>query len=254
MEEQIPQHSPKKKTTGKVFREAYNLERIERLKQIIRDFYKQGQKKLYSILVDGEMVVSKNSDSRNFDHYKRYLLGNTKSVEVRMYFGNSPNCNRHIFQMGQTALSGINPEEVEARIKEALAKQRIEQELISLRKQLKKKNKKLEAFKALQLELDEKQLDIKDIIDKGMEMYRTFQQSKVPSTGLEGTTGEQTKVEVQVESNSQADHHYNKMKKNYTESELLQALRTWEIFTKHPELNKTFTSIVNQKIKKNGNT
>jgi hypothetical protein len=168
-----------------------------------------------------------------------------------MFFGNSPNCNRHIFQTNQSQLSGVQTEDVESRIKEALEKQKIENELTYLRKQVKKKNKKLQEFKALQAELDEKQIDIKELMTKGMEMYQLFRGSA--SANSLGQASESTShVEVEVESNSKTDHYYQQMKGKYPEEELINALKTWKIFTKHPELNKEFNQLINQKIKKNG--
>ena len=248
---QIERKIPKRKATGKVFTESYNEERIERLKNIVHDFFKQGQKKRYCILVDGEMVVSVNSDSRNFDSYKRYLLGNTQSIEVRMFFGNSPNCNRHIFQTNHNQLSGIQSKDVEERIQEALEKQKIENELSYLRKQVKKKNKKLEAFKILQAELDEKQIDIKDLMTKGMEMYQLFKGNGSASS-LGQTSEPIADVEVEIESTSETDYYYQKLKEQHPEKALMNALKTWEIFTKCPELQKEFNQLINKKIKQNG--
>jgi hypothetical protein len=247
---QIEREIPKKKATGKVFTESYNVERIERLKHIVHDFFKQGQRKRYCILVDGEMVVSVNSDSRNFDNYKKYLLGNTQSIEVRMFFGNSPNCNRHIFQTNHSQLSGVQNKAVEERIKEALEKQSIENELIHLRKQVKKKNKKLQAFKALQAELDEKQIDLNDLMTKGMELFQLFKGNGNANTL--GQTSEPTaSVEVEVESSSPTDQYYEQLKQRHPEKTLINVLRTWEVFAKHPELRGEFNQLINQKIKKN---
>ena len=132
----------KKKSSGKVYREVYHPERIERLKSIISDFERQGSKKYYSILVDGETVVAKSFNANNFDNYKKYLLSNTQNIEVRMYFGTSPSSNRHIFQTAQTPLGGLNQEDVDEQIQKALAKQR--------EAELDKKNRNKEVIADLQ--------------------------------------------------------------------------------------------------------
>ena len=113
MEEII--NSTKRGSGGKVYTEPFDQQRIDRLKQIVFDFFKQGEQKRYGILVDGEMVVPINADSRKFDGYKKYIEGHTKSVEVRMYFGESPTCNRYIFHTGEQAINGVKGQGVEER-------------------------------------------------------------------------------------------------------------------------------------------
>lgn len=243
----------RRKPTGKVFTEGYNPQRIERLKSIIRDFHHQGKKKRYCVLVDGEMVVSVNSDYRNFDNYKRYMMGHTQSIEVRMFFGESPNCNRHIFHTNPHGLNGAPQKDVEDRIKEALEKQRMENEITFLQSELKRKNKKLKQFKALQVELDEKKIDIKELITKGMELYGQFNASKngsLRSGTVQGTP--QAEVEIEAEPETKSDRHYAEMKQQYSEKELEKALKTWEIFTAYPQLRGEFTELVNQKINNHG--
>jgi hypothetical protein len=251
--EEFNHNNRRRKATGKVFTEAYNPQRIERLKSIIKDFHHQGKQKRYCVLVDGEMVVSINTDYRNFDNYKRYMLGHTQNIEVRMFFGESPNCNRHIFHTNAQGLNGAPQKDVQEQIKEALEKQRMETEISTLQKELRRKNKKLKQFKTLQAELDEKKIDIKELITKGLELYGQFNASKggaFPSGTVQGTP--QAEVEIEAEPETKADRHYADMKQQYSEKELEKALKTWEIFTAYPSLRKEFTELVNQKINNHG--
>jgi hypothetical protein len=246
----------KKKSSGKVFREVYNPERIELLKSIVADHYKQGSRKFYSILIDGETVVAKTSDSRSFDNYKKYLMSNTKTLEVRMYFGNSPSANRHVFQTNNSSVNGLRPEDIQERIDQALAKQKVENELIYLRKELKRKNKKLLKLKEVQKELDEakQKPNIENILEKSANLFHTIKGNKTPKA-LQGTPENNAEVEVNVEEEveeTKADKFYNNLLDNYEEKEVIRALKTWEVFTKYPELKDEFVTIVNQKIKKNG--
>lgn len=256
-------NNKKRRTTGKVFTESYNPNRIERLKSIIRDFHNQGKKKRYSILVDGEMIVSMNSDSRNFDNYKRYLEGHTQSIEVRMYFGESHNCNRHIFQTSQASLAGVNQQDVQEQIKEALEKQRIETELTTLRKDLERKNKKIEEYEEiieeLEAENDEKKINIQELLEKGFAMYSQYNANKnggavgaVGATPVQGVPEAEVNVEVEPESQTKCDKHYSQMKEHYSEKELEKGLKVWRIFTKHPELQNEFTQLINHKNQKDG--
>ena len=245
----------KKKSSGKVYREVYDPERIERLKNIISDFEKQGSKKYYSILVDGETVVAKNHNAYNFDGYKKYLLSNTHNIEVRMYFGTSPSSNRHIFQTGQASLQGIRQEDVEEQIQKALAKQKAENELLNLQNELKKKNKKLLKMKELEIEIEElkKKQDIKALLKEGMTLVQSFKGDKPPA--LQGTPENNAEVQVEVEQEfeeTKADKFYNQLLDKYDEKKVIEAIKTWHVFTKYPELKEEFIEIVNQKIKKNG--
>lgn len=245
----------KQKSSGKVYREVYDPERIERLKSIIADFEKQGSQKYYSILVDGETVVAKNHNAYNFDGYKKYLLSNTHNIEVRMYFGTSPSSNRHIFQTGQTSLQGIRQEDVEEQIQKALAKQKAENELLNLQNELKKKNKKLLRMKELEVEIEElkKKQDLKELLKEGMNLVQNFKGGK--PLPLQGVTENSSEVEVDVEEDyeeTKADQFYNQLLEKYEEKKVIEAIKTWQIFTQYPELKDEFVAIVNQKIKKNG--
>lgn len=246
----------KKKSSGKVYREVYNPERIERLKSIVSDFEKQGSQKFYSILVDGETVVAKSFNANNFDNYKKYLLSNTQNIEVRMYFGSSPSSNRHIFQTGQNSLGELRQEDVEEQIKKALAKQKSENELVNLQNELKKKNKKLLKMKELEVEIEElkKKQDIKALLKEGMSFVKAFKGDTPPV--LQGIS-EDSEVEVEVEQEfeeTKADKFYNQLLDKYEEKKVIEAIKTWQVFTKYPELKDEFIEIVNQKIKKNGKT
>lgn len=244
----------KKKSSGKVFREVYNPERIELLKSIVADHYNQGSKKFYSILIDGETVVAKTSDARRFNNYKKYLMSNTKTLEIRMYFGNSPSANRHIFQTNPTPMNGIRQEDVEEKIKQALAKQKVENELIYLRKELKKKSKKLLRLKELEKELEEakQKPNLEKLIEKSANLFHSIKGNK-PPTALQGAPENDTEVEVEIEAEeTKADRFYQNLLDNYEEKEVIKALKTWAVFTKYPELKDEFVAIVNQKINKNG--
>lgn len=239
--------------TRRVFTEVYTPERIERLKSIIRDFQQQGNGRRYCILVDGEMVVPVNTDENNFDNYQRYINAHTETVEVRMFFGKSPNCNRHVFHTKPTSLNGTPEKDIEQRIKEALQKQKMETQMSLLKRELKRKNKKLRQYKVLQAELDEKKIDIKELISKGIELYGQFnanQKGVVAPGAVEGTPP--AEVEVHIEPESKADKHYQQMKGQYSEKELEKALKTWEIFAAYPQLREEFNRVITQKINDNG--
>lgn len=239
-----------RRTNGSNFTEGFDPLRIERLRTIIQDYEDQGKAKRYCIIVDGEMVVPVNSEASNFDNYKRYIIGNSNTVEIRMYFGKSPNFNRHVFKTNYSALAGTPSKDVDQIVKDALEKERKDNKILMLEQELKRKNKKLKQYKALQATLDEKKLDLKDLVKDGIQLMGQFQAMKNGATPVQGI--QEAEVEVKVESESPIDLHFNQLKKDYEGEELEKAIKIWEIFTAYPQLQKEFMSIINQKIKKNG--
>lgn len=252
MELENQQEQPKRKPTGSTYTEGFDPERIERLKTIVKDFEQaEGKGKRYCIIVDGEMVVPTNTESAKFDNYKRYLLGNSNEVEVRMFFGESPNCNKHIFKTDYKVLNG--PEkDVDSLVQEALIKERQLTKIKSLQSELKRKNKKLKQFKELQSQLDEKKLNVKDLIQDGIKVLGQINAMRngSPVTPIQGVND--SEVEVEIESDSPVDNHIKRMKSDYSDKELEKGIKIWEIFSSHPELQQDFMKIINQKIKKNG--
>jgi hypothetical protein len=240
--------------TGKIFTETYNPQRIERLKNIISDFRAQGKPKRYCILVDGEMVVPVNRDASNFDNYKRYLEAHTQNIEVRMYFGDSPNCNKHIFHTSQMTLSGTQ-KGVQEQIEEALEKQRIQTELETLRSKLKRKNKIIEEYEGvieeLEGELEKNSVDIKGVLDKGMQLFGQWKANN-NAQPVQGIPESNVEVEVQSEPESKSDKFYQQMKDKYSQESLDGSLKIWSVWLKHPELKGEFMKIVKQKIKEDG--
>lgn len=137
-----------------VFREAYSEGAIERLKHLIGTSYKEGKKRFYAIMVDGERVVDKTCDVRKFDAYLKYRNPFTKMITVLMYMGYGFNCNRYEFTVVTPGLSGVSSMTPEEQIQKAIAEYKREQEYAALQKEIKKKNKKLKELKAIQEEIE----------------------------------------------------------------------------------------------------
>jgi hypothetical protein len=241
--------------------EPYSPERLESLKRIILKAHDNGKPKRYSIVIDGEMIVSNTSDPDKFDDYQEFLEPHTKYIELRTYFGSSPNCNTYKFFMRPATLQGLPQQpvmDVQEKIKEALSRQRLETTIMLLEKdktQLEdlvlSLRKKLKGYKKLQAKLDEKQIDIGDLFTKGIELFGAFQGKKnaTASTPVQGLPPEPPQVEM-VEEQTEADKHFEELKSEYSDKELLRALRASEVFAKYPELREEFHAIVKAKIKK----
>lgn len=250
----------------RTIKEPYSRERLENLRNIVSRFRKNGKGKRYSIIVDGEMVIPKTDDPDQFDEYLDYVNHLTYYVEVRTYFGNSPNCNIYRFDLRENpsyhSLNGPAPlgaVEIQEKIQDALSRQRLETDILLLEREKAQRDseilnlkKKLKGYKKLQAKLDEKQIDISDLFTKGIELFGAFQAKKMGAPGqVQGLPGPApAEVEITREV-SEADQHFEELKTVYSDKELLRALQASELFAKYPELRKEFQAVVNAKIKQN---
>jgi len=236
---------------GKVFHERFSHERLDAIKRIITNFEQQGRKKRFSISVDGELIVPCTSDSEQFIEYMEFLEPHTEHVEVRLYFGDSPNSNRYIFHLKEQALEGLNQNglgalEVENKVQDALEKQKMEADLLELQKKVKRLKRKLRDAKD---QLGDKQTDFKELISQGMQLYGTFSSKSTPQ--IQGSPLGQAEVQIEKEQ-SECDKFYEELKEKYSEKDLEKALKTWEVFASYPDLRQEFYSIINAKTNQNG--
>jgi|GEM_PF-3426337 len=241
-------------------KEPYSRERLENIKRIVSRFQQNGKGKRYSIIVDGEMVVPKTDDPEQFDEYLDYINLHTEYVEVRTYYGNSPNCNVYKFFMRGTPLQGLpqlGAVEVQEKIDQALSRQKLETDIRILEKDkaqleelVSSLRKKLKGFKKLQAKLDEKQIDIGDLFTKGIELFGAFQAKKngfpTQVQGLPETPSAEVEL---VSEQSETDKHFEELKSKYSDKQLLRAMQASELFAKYPELREDFKAIINAKIK-----
>lgn len=237
---------------GKVFHEPYSEDRLNALKRLLEKLQSQLRKKRYSILVDGEMIVHNSYDPELFDDYLDYVEPHTNTVEVRLYFGDSPNGNRYLFHLKEQTTNGLNglnggKENVNDLIAEALEKQSIESELTQLRKKYKKTKRRLREAEQL---LEEKQVDVKDLLSQGMQLYGAFQGNNPAAGTIQGLP---PVSDVQIEPDlSEADEFYQELKEQLGEEKLMNALKIWKIFAKHPEMRSEFLDIIQEKTDEDG--
>jgi hypothetical protein len=231
---------------GKVFHERYSEERLNAIKRIVETQQSQGKQKRYSISVDGEMIINNTADLELFDTYLEYIEPHTEKIEVRLYFGVSPNGNRYVFHLKEKPFNGLGdpgkPVHVNDMIADALERQSVESELIELRRKYKKLKRK---YRVAEAELSDKQMDMKDLLSQGMQLYGAFNAQKGASQQMQGLPPVE---EVQIERElSEADKFYEELKNQVGEDKLTAALKTWAVFATHPELRSEFQAIVNQK-------
>lgn len=236
---------------GKVFHESYSEDRLNALKRLLEKLQSQQRKKRYSILVDGEMIVHNSYEPEQFDDYLDYVEPHTNTVEVRMYFGDSPNGNRYLFHLKERPTNGLNgfkggKENVNDLIAEALEKQSMESELVQLRRKYKKTKRRLKEAEQL---LEEKQVDVKDLLSHGMQLYGAFQgKPPVPNT-VQGLPTTEVEIEPEL---SEADEFFRDLKEQLGEEKLINALKIWKIFAKHPEMRSEFLEIIQQNSEQDG--
>ncbi len=239
----------KRRNGGKIYNEPFNPDSIDRLRQMVQTFHGQGKPKIYCVLVDGEIVVEKNADADRFDAYKDFMSDHTKKVEVRMYMGNSPNCNRYIFRTANE-LSGTPADTLS--IEKALEQQRLQMELETLQKLLKKKNKKIKRLIKQQSEAVGTLDNLSGFAEKAVQLIGMFKSAGgVPPT-LSGPS-QQEPVEVQVESSSpdeltEQEKLYLSLVDQMGTDGMVKALNIVALFVQHPELEQTLNQVLQQKL------
>jgi len=226
---EIQQHIPKKKKKSKakskqrVFTKKYVDESVEKLKRLIKNYNERGNERFYAIKVDNEFCVSKTSNPKYFDDYKEFIDGTTESMEVTIYFGNSNNCNRHIFYLKENTLGNVEPN-VDKKISEALRKRDQEHLIESLKNQVEQQE---EYIQQLEEELEKiaeeskSKTDIQGILKEGTALLGAIK--GLPninnSKTLSGTDNKtDTKVEVESMETSEEQDEEEEEKSAYNEA------------------------------------
>ncbi|MCR9171917.1 MAG: hypothetical protein NXI10_05465 [bacterium] len=146
--------------------ESYTPEALSRLKNKIQTFFEQGEHKYYSILVDGETVVPRNYDARKFDNYLQFMEPGVRRVEVRMFQGTSPNCNKYLFVLTGSLSGPQNGGDLEARVQNAMNLEKLKLKLEYTEKELERKTKKCKQRKVKIIQLQEDIAELEEIISE----------------------------------------------------------------------------------------
>ncbi len=261
---------PKKNASGSTYIKTYETANIERMKSIIEELGNQGKVKRYSILVDGEVVVPVNTDIENFDRYQPFIIAGSSTLEIRMYFGKSPNFNRHIFKHKQVEPTQNLPvvqnqstslEGIEKLVEEKYKKQYLEQRNSFLEKKLKRSKIKLRSYK-LKIEKFEEQerkrqlnSPIQNMLFQGFSAYmkNQFNIDPIPIQGITTTENDsEVEIEVEQEEVSKSDELYQALKNNYHESDVEQALKIVHTLLAKPNIATEVKSLINQKLQDHG--
>lgn len=139
---------------GNIIEQNYDLVLIENLRRVMKTEAEEGAPQSYAIYVDGLKVVSRTLSIEKFERYKSYPV--VDFLKVTLFMGAStPNCVHHIFRKNFKAkenlgsvkneipagyLSGI---EVQKMIDETINKERLNNKITSLEKELSEKERNI---------------------------------------------------------------------------------------------------------------
>lgn len=231
-----------------VFTEPYSERAVRRLKKLVLNFYYQGSKKYYSIHVDGEKVVDRTSDGRKFNRYLQFVEKETRVIEVRLYMGESFNCNRYLFIINKDEVS-VEKEDMEERIKQALEAQEKENELLYLRAALEKKERKLKKLKKQVGEKDEgiSLGAVKEFLIEGKGLVDAFRGNGSSTQLGDAPPVQETEVTIEAEEEpSEEEKIFTELYQHVGKKGIKKALNIMAILSQNPDLE----DIVVQALKK----
>lgn len=249
-----------------VFTEPYSKEGIARLKNLVMAFYDQGENKYFSIAIDGETVVHRTCDGRKFDLHEKFISQHSQHIEVKMYQGLGPNCNKYQFTISR-GLSGTGQiMDQQRQIEKAKEEERMKIELDSTKKELKeakelleKKSKKLKKLKG---EMPTGAETIEKLAGTLSGVISTIASARNPA--LAGTPQPQAEVKIERESEAEIEENeqeedepkslqtYNSIVEKYGEDQVNKAFSWLIAISENPDLMEKFKDELNKKKNANG--
>lgn len=217
---------------SQVITERYSEDNIRWLSQLVQDAQLDGKSKYYDIRVNHEIVVPRNTEPEKFNGYLRYVNDTTKVVEVRMYHGASPNCNKYVF-LNEESLAG--PVSLNDQITKALEEDRLKRDnesLIIENKRLKRKLKKIKLKTGKTSALGQ----MENIVSGAAKVFSVIK-GAAPVNGLpEDDNSEE--VQVEVEQEDQADRYYHFIKQQLGVEGTVEMFKIINKLGKNPDLFK----------------
>lgn len=245
-EDQEPFGTEKRANGTEAKTEPYSPEALSRLHNLIVTFQQTGEKKYYAILVDGEMVVEKNSDGQKFNTYLKFVGDHTQTVEVRMYKGKSFNCNRYVYILNPGLNGFANSTSKTSRVKELLVEN--EQLKIQLEKK-KKKLKKLKKGKSKGIDLG----SVKSLLLEGKQIMDVFRGNASPV--LSGAAEPESEVSIEEEDDPQREEAqaiFDDLVDHVGLEGVHKALSIMQLLSENPEIEQKIYKELNKKQKNHG--
>lgn len=247
------------RSSQRIFTKSYSDEAVDRLKRLLENQKQRGEERFYGIKVDGEFCVYKTTNLRMFDDYKEFVDSSTEAIEVILYFGNSNNCNRHLFYLKDKPLSGINsPVDVDKKIEEALAKKDQEYLIKSLKEKVAEQEELIEQLEEELEELKGK-TDLRGLLKDGIALMGAFKGQTPPT--LSGTETSQNQSEVEVEVNdegtdsedlSEQEEVFNEIYERYGAGGVKQVVNLMLAISKSETIRNGVNKLIEDENKKRG--
>jgi hypothetical protein len=242
---------------GEVQNASYSAERLESLKKIVEQRYEPNisKGKRYCILVDNEIVVGTTTDPAKFDDYFDFVEPHTRSVEVRLFFGTSPNHNKHIFRC--TPNNGLSGIEQHSKIEEERQRWKLEQDLGSYKRKARKYKRRLAKATSMleEANTENEELqgnnDIKNIVVQALSFMRSGKKSDDDSP-LHGSPNQpQSEVEIegitQESEVSDAALRFDALMSEYEVTNPKGVLKMMEVLIKRPDIQKVVFEMIKKK-------
>ncbi|MBI3235115.1 MAG: hypothetical protein HYZ42_13960 [Bacteroidetes bacterium] len=257
----------------------FTFELLESLKHRITLLNTDENEKRYAILIDGDMIVSPTTDVERFDDYLKFIDQTCSILEVRLFHKDSPNCVPHKFTLKDSVYFGTPPKnglgeiEINEKIEQAIQSERQEskiallqakiEQITKMNDQLKEENKtlirKLKKVKKSRAKLygsmNENKTDYTDLIGKGIELFGIYQNAKNGAPpNVETTVDGVATVSIEPEKSetstkkTEFDEVVDELKAEFSDDQLINAMRATELFANHPELKSEFQAIINAKL------
>jgi hypothetical protein len=248
-----------------MYTENYARERLESIHRKLETFQRNGTPRLFSISIDGELIIPKTGDLSRFFEYEEFIDDYSVYMELKLFFGASPNGNVYRFQFKAprqtanipTALSGVTTDD---RVEIALNSQRLETNIFMLQRdkeqletQIISLRKKLKKYKRLEEQLSENKIDINDLFSKAVQlmgMINSKGKTSPVQSQVQGIEEESVEI-IPQKQNTKSEEHFEKLKEELTDGELEKVMKTSEVLAQFPELREQFQEIINQKLSSN---
>jgi len=199
-----------------VTKKKYNNAEVEKLRTLVELQNKRGHKKYYSIKVDGEVVVPKTNDPRQFDDFMQFVDQVTEAVEIHLYHGQSNNCNRHIlyFNEAPQAMNGVSPDQVNEIVKNAINEDRKLNHLEYMEKRLKELEEENESLYEEIAELKSKTdfAALGDLAKAGINAWAVSKKGGTLGEAPQSEAKPNSEVEVELEEKQEEDPEHDKAK------------------------------------------
>lgn len=144
-----------------IVKNPYNNAKIAQIRQLLINNAHSGKPTDYEIHVDELKVIQRTNDPEVFDNHEEFIDGDTSSITIVLYDGNSRRCTKHLFTLTETKSgdAGLTGVEVNNIVADKLQTQQREWEFELLAKEKRQVEERLreanEYIETLQVDLEE---------------------------------------------------------------------------------------------------